>query len=113
MSTTRPARLAIGGVSAGRVGAVVGAAWAAAGHRVVAASGVSKASVDRAATLLPGVPLRAPDEGVARAALARPAVPDASLPGVAPARAPAGSSRAGQIVLHPSGARGVAVLAPA
>ena len=44
MSAGRPARLAVGVVSAGRVGAVVGAAWAAAGHHVVAASGVSRDS---------------------------------------------------------------------
>jgi predicted short-subunit dehydrogenase-like oxidoreductase (DUF2520 family) len=113
MSTRRPARLAIGVVSAGRVGAVVGAAWAAAGHRVVAASGVSKASVDRAATLLPGVPLRAPDEVVAAADLALLAVPDDALPGMVRGLAAAGSFRAGQIVVHTSGARGVAVLAPA
>ena len=40
MSAGRPARLAVGVVSAGRVGAVLGAALAAAGHHVVAASGV-------------------------------------------------------------------------
>jgi|SRR3954452_21289608 len=113
MSTTRPARLAVGVVSAGRVGAVVGAAWAAAGHRVVAASGVSKASVDRAAALLPGVPLRAPDEVVAAADLALLAVPDDALPGMVRGLAAAGSFRAGQIVVHTSGAHGVGVLAPA
>jgi predicted short-subunit dehydrogenase-like oxidoreductase (DUF2520 family) len=113
MSTMRPARLAVGVVSAGRVGAVVGAAWAAAGHRVVAASGVSKASVDRAATLLPGVPLRAPDEVVAAADLALLAVPDDALPGMVRGLAAAGSFRAGQIVVHTSGAHGVGVLAPA
>ena len=65
MSAGRPARLAVGVVSAGRVGAVVGAALAAAGHRVVAASGVSRASVTRAEALLPGVPLVPPDEAAA------------------------------------------------
>lgn len=111
--SARPARLAIGVVSAGRVGAVVGAAWAAAGHRVVATSGVSKASVDRAAALLPGVPLLAPDEVVAAADLALLAVPDDALPGMVRGLAAAGSFRAGQIVVHTSGAHGVGVLAPA
>jgi predicted short-subunit dehydrogenase-like oxidoreductase (DUF2520 family) len=113
MSGSRPARLSIGVVSAGRVGAVVGAAWAAAGQRVVATSGVSKASVDRAAALLPGVPLRAPDEVVAGADLALLAVPDDVLPGLVRGLAAAGSFRPGQIVVHTSGARGVDVLAPA
>jgi predicted short-subunit dehydrogenase-like oxidoreductase (DUF2520 family) len=113
MSTNRPARLAVGVVSAGRVGAAVGAAWAAAGHRIVAASGVSKASVDRAAALLPGVPLLAPDAVVAGADLALLAVPDDALPGMVRGLAAAGSFRAGQIVVHTSGAHGVAVLGPA
>jgi len=111
--SSRPARLAVGVVSAGRVGAVVGAAWAAAGHRVVATSGVSKASVDRAAALLPGVPLLAPDAVVAGADLALLAVPDDVLPGMVRGLAAAGSFRAGQIVVHTSGAHGVGVLAPA
>jgi predicted short-subunit dehydrogenase-like oxidoreductase (DUF2520 family) len=112
MSAGRPARLAVGVVSAGRVGAVVGAAWAGAGHRIVATSGVSRASVKRAETLLPDVPLLPPDEVVAGADLALLAVPDDVLPGLVRGLAAAGSFRAGQIVVHTSGAHGVAVLAP-
>jgi predicted short-subunit dehydrogenase-like oxidoreductase (DUF2520 family) len=113
MSSARPARLSIGVVSAGRVGAVVGAAWAAAGHHVIAASGVSRDSVRRAAALLPEVPLRAPDEVVAGVDLALLAVPDDVLAGLVRGLAAAGSFRAGQIVVHTSGAHGVSVLAPA
>jgi predicted short-subunit dehydrogenase-like oxidoreductase (DUF2520 family) len=113
MSAGRPARLAVGVVSAGRVGAVVGAAWAAAGHHVVATSGVSRASVKRAAALLPGIPLMPPDEVVAAADLVLLAVPDDVLPGLVRGLAAAGSFRPGQIVVHTSGARGVAVLGPA
>jgi predicted short-subunit dehydrogenase-like oxidoreductase (DUF2520 family) len=112
MSPGRPARLAVGVVSAGRVGAVVGAAWAAAGHRIVATSGVSRDSVRRAAALLPDVPLRPPDEVVAGVDLALLAVPDDVLPGLVRGLAAAGSFRAGQIVVHTSGAHGVSVLAP-
>jgi predicted short-subunit dehydrogenase-like oxidoreductase (DUF2520 family) len=113
MSAGKPARLAVGVVSAGRVGAVVGATWATAGHHVVATSGVSRASVQRAAALLPGVPLKPPDEVVAGADLALLAVPDDVLPGLVRGLAAAGSFRAGQIVVHTSGAHGVGVLAPA
>jgi predicted short-subunit dehydrogenase-like oxidoreductase (DUF2520 family) len=113
MSAGRPARLAVGVVSAGRVGAVVGASWAAAGHRVVATSGVSRESVKRAAALLPDVPLRPPDAVVAGVDLALLAVPDDVLPGLVRGLAAAGSFRAGQIVVHTSGAHGVSVLAPA
>lgn len=109
----RPARLTVGVVSAGRVGSVVGAAWAAAGHHVAAASGVSRESLKRAATLLPGVPLLPPDEVVAGADLALLAVPDDVLAGLVRGLAAAGSFRPGQIVVHTSGAHGIAVLGPA
>lgn len=113
MGAGRPARLAVGVVSAGRVGAVVGAAWAAAGHHVVATSGVSRESVKRAEALLPEVPLRPPDEVVAGVDLALLAVPDDVLPGLVRGLAAAGSFRTGQIVVHTSGAHGVGVLEPA
>jgi predicted short-subunit dehydrogenase-like oxidoreductase (DUF2520 family) len=113
MSAGRPARLAVGVVSAGRVGAVVGAALAAAGHRVVAASGVSRASVNRVAALLPGVPLLPPDEAALAADLVLLAVPDDVLPGLVRGLAAADCFRPGQIVVHTSGSHGVTVLDPA
>lgn len=113
MAAGRPARLAVGVVSAGRVGAVLGAALAAAGHRVVATSGVSRESVRRAEALLPGVPLKSPDDVVAGVDLALLAVPDDVLPGLVRGFAAAGCFRPGQIVVHSSGAHGVGVLAPA
>lgn len=113
MAASRPARLAVGVVSAGRVGSAVGAAWAAAGHHVVAASGLSRASVRRAEALLPGVPLLPPDAVAARADLVLLAVPDDVLPGLVRGLAAAGSFRTGQIVAHTCGAHGVSVLAPA
>jgi predicted short-subunit dehydrogenase-like oxidoreductase (DUF2520 family) len=109
----RPARLAVGVVSAGRVGAVLGAALARAGHTVVAASGVSKESVQRAEELLPGVPLLPPDEVVRRADLVLLALPDDALAGMVRGLAAADSLRPGQIVVHTCGAHGVEVLAPA
>lgn len=113
MAAGRPARLAVGVVSAGRVGAVLGAALAAVGHHVVAVSGVSRESVRRAAALLPDVPLKSPDDVVAGADLALLAVPDDVLPGLVRGLAAAGCFRPGQIVVHTSGAHGVGVLAPA
>jgi predicted short-subunit dehydrogenase-like oxidoreductase (DUF2520 family) len=113
MAAGRPARLTVGVVSAGRVGAVLGAALAAAGHHVVATSGVSRESVRRAAALLPDVPLKSPDDVVAGADLALLAVPDDVLPGLVRGVAAAGCFRPGQIVVHTSGAHGVGMLAPA
>ena len=46
-ATAAPARLRVGIIGAGRVGSVLGAALAAAGHDVVAASGLSAASAER------------------------------------------------------------------
>jgi predicted short-subunit dehydrogenase-like oxidoreductase (DUF2520 family) len=109
----RPARLAVGVVSAGRVGAVLGAALVRAGHSVVAASGVSRDSVRRAEELLPGVPLLAPDETVTRADLVLLALPDDALGGMVRGLAAAGALRAGQIVVHTCGAHGIEVLRPA
>jgi predicted short-subunit dehydrogenase-like oxidoreductase (DUF2520 family) len=110
---TRPARLAIGVISAGRVGSVLGAALARAGHVVAATSGVSQESVQRAEEMLPDVPLLAPDEVAARADLVLLAVPDDVLPGLVRGLIATGSLRAGQIVVHTSGAIGVCVLQPA
>jgi predicted short-subunit dehydrogenase-like oxidoreductase (DUF2520 family) len=112
-AAARPARLAVGVVGAGRVGAALGAALATAGHRVSAASGVSDASRRRAGQLLPGVPLVPVPEVLARADLALLAVPDDVLPGLVQGLAATGAVRPGQLLVHPSGRYGVGVLAPA
>ena len=108
-----PARLRVGVIGAGRVGAVIGAALAAAGHDVVAASGLSAASAERAARLLPGTPLVPADEVVAASDLVVLAVPDDLLAGLVSGLAGTGAWRAGQLAFHTSGAHGLAVLAPA
>ncbi|HVW44685.1 MAG TPA: DUF2520 domain-containing protein [Amycolatopsis sp.] len=110
---TRPARLAVGVLSAGRVGSALGAALARAGHTVIAASGISAASHARAERLLPGVPLKPPDEVVALADLVLLAVPDDALEGLVSGLAATGAWRPGQIVIHTSGAHGIDVLRPA
>ncbi|SHF68559.1 Rossmann-like and DUF2520 domain-containing protein [Geodermatophilus nigrescens] len=112
-AASAPARLRVGVVGAGRVGAVLGAALTAAGHDVVAASGVSAASAERAARLLPGVPLLPADEVVAAADLVVLAVPDDILAGLVAGLAGTGSWRPGQLAFHTSGAHGLAALAPA
>ncbi|MGH3788687.1 MAG: Rossmann-like and DUF2520 domain-containing protein [Pseudonocardiaceae bacterium] len=111
--TDRPARLAVGVVSAGRVGSVLGAALSGAGHTVVGVSAVSRPSLRRAADLLPDVPVLAPDDVVRRSDLVVLAVPDDVLPDLVAGLAATGAFRAAQIVVHTSGAQGVDVLAPA
>ena len=108
-----PARLRVGVVGAGRVGAVLAAALGAAGHEVVAATAESEVSRSRAAALLPGVPLRKPTD-VARACdLLLLTVPDDMLGNVVSVLAASGALREGQLVAHTSGRHGLAVLAPA
>jgi predicted short-subunit dehydrogenase-like oxidoreductase (DUF2520 family) len=109
----RPARLAVGVVGTGRVGAVLGAALARAGHRVVAAYAVSVASRQRAHALLPGVALVTPPEVFAASDLVILAVPDDALPGLVEGLVATRSIRAGQIVVHTSGRHGADVLEPA
>ncbi|MDF9716269.1 DUF2520 domain-containing protein [Nocardioides sp. ChNu-99] len=109
----RPHALRVGVIGTGRVGAVLASALADAGHTVVAASGESTASRRRAAALLPDVPLQKPS-AVARACdLLLLTVPDDMLGNVVRVLAASGALHAGQVVLHTSGAHGVAALAPA
>ena len=112
-AATRPARLGVGVVGAGRVGAVLGAALAAAGHTVVAVSGVSEASVRRAAELLPGVPVCSPYDVLERAELVLLTVPDDVLPELVTGAAAVGAFQPGQLLVHTSGRYGVRVLDPA
>ncbi|MFE1959107.1 Rossmann-like and DUF2520 domain-containing protein [Streptomyces sp. NPDC059479] len=109
----RPARLTVGVVGAGRVGPALAASLRLAGHRPVAVSGVSDASVRRAAALLPDVPLVTPAEVLARAELVLLTVPDDALPRLVEGLAETGAVRPGQLLVHTSGRYGVRVLDPA
>jgi predicted short-subunit dehydrogenase-like oxidoreductase (DUF2520 family) len=100
-------------VGAGRVGAVLGAALQRVGHRVVAVSGVSEQSRTRAARLLPGIPVVAPDDVVRRAELVLLAVPDDALADLVAGLAATRTWQAGQLVAHTSGRHGLEVYAPA
>lgn len=111
-SPEHPARLAVGVVGAGKVGAVLGAALARAGHQVVAVSAVSQQSRDRAEDLLPGVPVRTVPEVVEAAELVLLAVPDDALADLARGLSTTGVWQAGQIVAHTSGRHGANVLDP-
>ena len=109
----RPARLAVGVVGTGRVGAVLGAALRRAGHRVVAVSGVSEASVARAEKLLPGTPVLPVEDVVRQAELVVLAVPDDSLADLVAGLATTRTWQAGQLVVHTSGRHGLEVFDPA
>lgn len=110
---TRPGRLGVGVVGTGRVGAVLGNALRGAGHPVVAASGISEGSRERAETLLPGVPLVEVPEVVRRAELVLLTVPDDALADLVSGLGDLGAWQPGQIVVHTSGRFGTDVLAAA
>ena len=108
-----PARLQVGVVGAGRVGAPLGAALARAGHHIGGVSAISAASKERAAALLPDVPILTADEVVKNAELVLLTIPDDVLPGFVDGAAKAGLFRPGQIVIQTAGRFGIAVLEPA
>ncbi|MDE0573677.1 DUF2520 domain-containing protein [Demequina sp. B12] len=110
---TRPGRLKVGVVGAGRVGAVLAAALRAAQHQVVGATGVSEESLSRIDALLPGVPVMEPQDVVREADVVLLTVPDDSIAAVAAGLAHLDVWRAGQIVIHASGRWGVGALADA
>ena len=108
-----PPRLTVGVVGTGRVGAVLGAALARAGHTVVAASAVSQASRARAQDLLPGVPVVEVEQVLRRATLVLLTVPDDELGALVAGLASAGAVQRGQLLAHTSGRHGLGVLEPA
>lgn len=108
----RPARLSVGVVGTGRVGCALARALHDAGHRVVAASGLSPASVARAREFLPGVPLHTPEGVLERADLVLLTVPDEALPELVDSFTERELWQAGQIVVHTGLDSGVDVLLP-
>lgn len=97
----------IGLIGAGRAGTALGAALAAAGHPLVGVTARSDASLDRAARLLPAVPVLTVDEVTRGADVVLVAVPDDLIHDVAHTL-PLTSA---QYVVHLSGAHGLAPLA--
>jgi predicted short-subunit dehydrogenase-like oxidoreductase (DUF2520 family) len=110
----RPAgRLGVGVIGAGRVGPVLGAALAVAGHALVGITAVSQESRDRADAMLPGVPVLTIPELVERSELVLLAVPDAELAGLVEGLAEANVWVAGQLVVHTAPGFGTGILRPA
>jgi len=108
-----PAQLAVGVVGAGRAGTAMAVALARAGHRVVAASAVSEASIRRIGRSLPQAAIAAPEQVVERADLVLLTVPDDVLPDLVAGLAATGVPLEGRLVVHASGRHGLTVLDPA
>lgn len=109
---SRPGRLGIGVIGAGRVGAVLGAALRNAGHAVTGVHAVSEASRTRAEALLPEVPVLEIPEILRRSEMLLFAVPDDVLPELITGLADAGHIVTGHLLVHTSGRFGTAVMNP-
>lgn len=104
----REGRLGVGIVGAGRVGPVIGAALAGAGHQI---TGITSGSDDeRAAAVLPGVPVLEAPEVLRRSELVILAVPRERLEATVEGFAEAGQFQMGQLVLHTDAAHGIEAL---
>jgi predicted short-subunit dehydrogenase-like oxidoreductase (DUF2520 family) len=108
----RPARLSVGVISAGRVGAALGSALERAGHVVVACSAVSHASLESARRRLPDTAILPVHDVAGQGELLVLAVPDTELATVISGLAATRAVRPGTIVVHTSGANGIGVLSP-
>lgn len=107
-----PARLAVGIVSAGRVGIALGVALERVGHVVAAATARAEATRDRLAQRLPETQVLDPVAVAQRAELLVLAVPDTALSDVIEQLDRAEAVGPGHIVVHTAGAFGAAVLRP-
>ena len=109
----RAGRLGVGTIGAGRVGAVLASALAGVGHALTGISAVSESSRERAAAMLPQVPVLTVPEIIERSELVLLAVPEAELAPLVAGLAEAGVWQPGQLVLHTNARLGTAVLDPA
>lgn len=108
---TRDGRLGVGIIGAGRVGPVIGAALAGAGHAIIGIT--SGSDDDRVAAVLPAAPVLDAPEILRRSELVILAVPHDELSGLVAGLAEIGAWQMGQLVLHTDPAHGIAVLEPA
>lgn len=112
-TASRPARLRVGVVGFGRVGAALAVALERAGHTVVGVSGATEPTRRRAARVLPDVDVLPADDVVRRCDAVLLTVPDDALRGLVETLAAQRAFRPGQLVVHTSGSHGLSVLAAA
>ncbi|MGZ0712013.1 DUF2520 domain-containing protein (plasmid) [Coraliomargarita sp. W4R53] len=107
----REGRLGVGIIGAGKVGPVIGAALAGAGHALV---GITAGSdPDRVEAILPGLPVLEAAEVARRSELVVIAVPHDQLADLVAGLAEVGAWQPGQLVLHTDAGYGTTILAPA
>lgn len=111
--TAKAGRLGVGIIGAGRVGPVLGAALAGAGHAIVGVAAVSETNRDRARAMLAEVPILEIPDLVERSELVILAIPQSELVALVAGLAATGAWQPGQLVMHTAPGFGTGVLAPA
>jgi predicted short-subunit dehydrogenase-like oxidoreductase (DUF2520 family) len=106
-------RLGVGIIGAGRVGPVLGAALAGAGHAIVGIATVTENNRDRARAMLPEVPILEIPDLIERSELVILAIPEREIESLVAGLAATGAWQPGQLVMHTAPGLGCAVLAPA
>ena len=106
-------RLGIGIIGAGKVGPIVGAALAGAGHAIVGIAATSERNLERASAILPDVPVLDIPTLVERSELVILAIPEDEIESFAKGLADAGVWQPGQLVMHTAPGLGYKALAPA
>lgn len=109
MSVDGP-RLDVGIVGCGRTGAVIAAALAGAGHRIVGVSSADAADIERAQSMLGEVPVLTDAEVIERSQLVWLALPEADLVATVQGAAELGLFQRGALVVHTVAGLGCAPL---
>jgi len=110
---TAAGRLGIGIIGAGKVGPVLGAALAGAGHAIIGVAALSEANRERAKVMLNDVAILEIPDLIERSELVILAVPESELATLVAGLAATGAWRPGQLVMHTAPGLGCSVLAPA
>lgn len=110
---TAAGRLGVGIIGAGRVGPVLGAGLAAAGHAVTGIATVTEANRERARAMLPQAPVLEIPDLVERSELVILAIPETEIASLVAGLASARVWQPGQLVVHTAAALGYGVLRPA
>jgi len=106
-------RLGVGIIGAGRVGPVLAAALAGAGHAIVGIASVTERNRDRAHAMLPEVPFLDIPDLIERSELVILAIPEGEIESLVAGLAATGTWQPGQLVMHTAPGLGYGVLAPA
>lgn len=109
----KPGRLGVGVIGAGRVGPVLAAALAGAGHAIIGIDATGDDAIERAEAMLPGVQILDIPTIVERSELVLLAVPTDALADLVAGLAETGAWQPGQLVVHTAAEHGIEVLRPA